>query len=280
MNTNLVVDKKLFDENGFLVVKHVFSSSEIETFRKKAYEQYALDTQKKLNFQLPQLRTKAKYAKGDLLSKELLHAILLDDRIVNIAKTILGNNEVVYFGDSSYQIGTGLRGFHRDCLDRTDLTAPDWTSEYTLIRIGIYLQDHKNYSGGLKVKQGSHLQATGKSLFVDNEIGDVVVWSLKTIHSGNAIRLKVFPNLSINKGEGRIPAFLKKDEPTERISLFMTFGLKGFHLDRYIKEYELKRTETIAHLKASHYSEKALEIAASKGVEVLKLVPEQNEVIH
>ena len=270
---NLV--KQKFDKDGYAWVEKVFSEKEISEMRKLVYNQYEIDKQKGLTFQLPHLKTKAKYAKGDLLSKELLHTILLDERILKIARTVLGSDDIVYFGDSSYQLGTGLRGFHRDCIDRTDLTAPDWKSDYTLIRVGIYLQNHKNYSGGLKVKIGTHLNADGKSVFVDNETGDVATWSLKTIHSGNAVRLKWFPNLSIDKGEGRIPAFMKKDEPTERISLFMTFGLKGFHLDRYIKEYELKREDTVAHLKASKYSSNALDLAKNRGVEILKLFPEQ-----
>jgi hypothetical protein len=267
--------KQQFDKNGFVLVENVFSAKEIARFRELAYEQYDIDTKKKLTFTLPNLKTHAKYSKGDLLSKEKLYPILLDDRILDLARKVLNSRDIAYFGDSSYQIGTGLRGFHRDCLDRTDLTAPDWQSEYTLIRIGIYLQNHKDYSGGLKVKQGSHKQADGKSIFIDNKEGDVVAWSLKTIHSGNAVRLKFFPNLSIDKGEGRIPDFLKKDEATERISLFMTFGVKGFHMDRYIQEYELKRADTREHIKASVYDPNVLELARSKGLEVLTLMPEQ-----
>ncbi len=267
--------KQKFDKDGYALIEKTFSEQEIKHFRDLVYKQYEIDKQKNLTYQLSHLPTKAKYAKGDLLSKELLFPILLDDRILNIARSVLNNENIVYFGDSSYQIGTGLRGFHRDCLDRTDLHAPDWQSEYTLIRVGIYLQNHKNFSGGLKVKQGSHINADGKAVFINNEIGDVVTWSLKTIHSGNAVRLKGFQNISIDKGEGRIPSFMKKDEPTERISLFMTFGLKGFHLDRYIKDYELKREDTLAHLKASVYSENALQMAKNKNVEIMKLVKEQ-----
>lgn len=267
--------KQKFDEDGYALFQNIFTEEEVDNMRKLVYEQYEIDKKKELTFNMPHLPTKANYAKGDLLSKEKLHAILLDDRILNIARKILNSNDIVYFGDSSYQIGVGVRGFHRDCIDRTDLEGPDWKSEYNLIRIGIYLQNHKEYSGGLKVKKGSHLKASGKSIFIDNEKGDVVVWSLKIIHSGNAVRLKAFPNISINKGEGRIPAFLKKDQETERISMFMTFGLNGFHLDRFIKEYELKRKDTIEHLKCSKYTSTVLELANTKNLKVLKLVPEQ-----
>lgn len=275
--SNLIIDKKKFNTDGYLLVEKVFSPTEIEQFRKLAYEQYEIDKSKKLDFQLPNLPTKAKYNKGDLLSKEKLHPILLDDRILQIAKTVLGSDDLIYFGDSSYQIGTGLRGFHRDNIDRTDLNGPDWKGEYTLIRLGIYLQNHKDYSGGLKLKAGSHKNADGKVIFVGNEVGDVAVWSLKTLHSGNAVRLKFFPNFSINKAgrEGMVPAFLKKDQQHERISLFMTFALKSSHLDRYINEYSLKRKDTLDNLRASVYSNNALELAKQKHVQVMKLVPEQ-----
>lgn len=274
---NLIIDKQKFDDNGYVLVPKVFSASEIEQFRKLAYEQYEIDKSKKLDFQLPNLPTQAKYNKGDLLSKEKLHPILLDDRILKIAKNILGSDELIYFGDSSYQIGTGLRGFHRDNIDRTDLNGPDWKGDYTLIRIGIYLQNHKDYSGGLKIKEGSHKNPNGKAVFVGNEIGDVAVWSLKTLHSGNAVRLKFFQNFSINKAgrEGMVPAFLKKDQEHERISLFMTFALKSSHLDRYINEYSLKRNDTLDNLRASIYSSNALALAEQKHVQVMKLVPEQ-----
>ncbi|MDQ3046718.1 MAG: hypothetical protein M3R27_04150, partial [Bacteroidota bacterium] len=241
-----------------------------------AYSQYEIDTQQNLTFQLPNMATKAKYAKGDLLSKEKLRHVLLDDRILKIARTILGNDELVYFGDSSYQIGTGLRGFHRDCIDRTDLNGPDWQGEYTLIRVGVYLQDHKNYSGGLKIKVGSHKNESGPPVFVDSEIGDVALWSLKTIHSGNAVRLKLFPNYSINTSgkENLVPEFLKKDQQQERISLFMTFALRSSHLDRYINEYTLKRKETQEHARLSKFDLKVLELANAKGLEILKPIPE------
>src|ERR1043165_3900363 len=186
--SNLKIDKKKFEEDGYLLVQNVFTPSEIEQFRKLAYEQFEIDKKKKLDVYHP--GSKAKYNKGDLLSKEKLHQVLLDDRILEIARTILGTSDILYFGDSSYQIGTGMRGFHRDNIDRTDLNGPDWKGEYTLIRLGIYLQDHKNYSGGLKIKVGSHKNPDGKAIFVGNEVGDVAVWSLKTLHSGNAVRLK------------------------------------------------------------------------------------------
>jgi hypothetical protein len=265
-----------FETNGYVLKKAVFSANEIQSFRKRVYEQYKLDEAAGLTFQLTNTTSKASYAKGCLLSKKLLRDILLDARIVQLAGEILGTDKLIYFGDSSYQIGTGLRGFHRDCIDRAYNSGPDWESKYTLIRLGLYLQDHSEYSGGLKVKPGTHEKADGTSVFINNKPGDVVAWSLKLQHSGNAVKLKWLPSLCIdNQGiEKRIPAFLKKEEEQERISLFMTFAAESHHVERYIQEYELKRADTIAHLKASHYDDTALQLAKSKQVDVRVLFPE------
>ena len=276
--SNLRIDKKQFDADGYVLIEHVFSPEEIENFRKLVYEQFEIDKKNGLTFQLPHLPTKAKYAKGDLLSKEKLKNILLDDRILEIVRKVLGTADIIYFGDSSYQIGKGMRGFHRDSIDRTDLTGPDWQGDdYSLLRVGIYLQDHKNFSGGVKMKKGSHKKADGKVVFVDSAIGDVGAWSYKTLHSGNAVRLKWFPKYSINRStrEGLVPSFLRKEEQKERIAIFMAFSTKTKHLDRYIKEFSLKREDMIEHLKASKYDQTTLDLAKQKHVEVMKLVSEQ-----
>ena len=274
MSINTVLSRQ-FATDGYILKSSVFSTDEIKLFRQKVYDQYAIDERAGLTFQLTNTSSKARYSRGCLLSKKLLRDILLDNRILHIAKEILETEKLVYFGDSSYQIGTGLRGFHRDCIDRVYNSGPDWQSKYTLIRLGIYLQDHSEYSGGLKVKPGTHEKADGPSIFINNKPGDLVAWNLKLQHSGNAVKLKWFPSICIdNQGiEKRIPAFLKKEEEQERISLFMTFAAESDHVERYISDYEMKRPDTIAHLKASAYSEEDLQLAKSKQVDVRVLFP-------
>lgn len=270
MNDKLTINKKQFDNDGYLIVKNAFEPQEIKHIREQVYKQYEIDKKKNLTYELPQYNITAKFVNGDLLSKELLNNVLLNDNVLTIARKILGNDDLVYFGDSSYQIGTGSNGFHRDNIDRSNLDGPDWKGDYTLVRLGIYLQDHKNYSGGLKVRKGSHKNKSGKALFVNSEIGDVVIWDLKTLHSGNAVRMKAMPDFSFNLAvlERNIPQFLRKEQEQERISLFMTFALKSSHLDRYITEYTLKRKDTIEHAKASVYNEEMLNLAKQKNVEV------------
>jgi hypothetical protein len=275
MSVNLNIDKERFDKDGYLLIKNVFTKEEIAQIRKEAYASFEEDKKKNLTFRHSSKKSNAVYVKGDILSKDQLRHVVLDERIIQIVKVVLGGAPV-YFGDSNYHFGVGFRGFHRDNVDRTDLTAPDWQGEYTIVRLGIYLQDHKNYSGGLKVKAGSHKNKSGKSILVDSEEGDVAIWSLRTIHSGNAVRLKLFPHFSIDRSriEGMVPAFLKKDQQRERVSIFLTYALKGKHLDRYIEKHVLGREDIKGALRVSKFDPKIFEIAKQKNLEVLKLIPE------
>jgi hypothetical protein len=163
--------------------------------------------------------------------------VLFSDRILQIANLILGQ-QPTYFGESTYQIGVGDGGFHRDNVDRIANVGDDWKSEYDIIRLGVYMQDHDIYSVGLKVIKDCHVGKGTEKIFIDSKAGDAVVWNLRTLHSGNAVRLKFRTSLVMGyRLENKLPKFLFKDSQQERISCFMSFGKEGTHLDRYIDKY-------------------------------------------
>jgi hypothetical protein len=274
MNNLSVINKEQFDKDGFLIFKNLFTSNEIEQLRLDCYKQYEDDFAKGLTYDIK--NTNARSVKGDLLSKKHLKKVLLDDRVVNIAKGLLGP-DVVYFGDSNFQLGVGHRGYHRDNVDRDFNSGPDWEGEYPIIRFGLYMQDHTKYSGGLKVQRGTHKKPTGESIILDINIGDLVVWNLKTRHSGNAIRLKLLSNLPIDYLEKRVPDFLKKDESKERVACFFTFGLKGKHLDRYVSEYLSKAKAALDNIKNSPLDIETKKELETKGIGIFKPIPEYGE---
>jgi hypothetical protein len=245
------IDKEFFKNNGYCIIKDVFNSVEMAEFRTIAYETLEQD---KLNKKGKKVVTDIKnvfYPSGDLLTRPL-KKVLLSDKILKIADTIL-DTKPVYFGDSTYQIGIGDRGFHRDNVDRIANQGEDWNGDYDIIRIGVYMQDHDKYSGGLKVIAGSHIGKNGKRVFVDSKAGDVVVWNLRTLHSGNAARLKVWPSLAMGyRLENMLPKFLMKDSQQERISCFMSFAKEGKDLDRYVEKY--MKVKMVEHIKSSNYS--------------------------
>lgn len=179
---------------------------------------------------------------GDLLGREApLGDLVFDERIVRIARTLLGRDDLVYFGDSHMMLGGHGRGFHKDNTNRDDPTHPDWQSPYTLLRMGIYLEDHSRHSGGLKLRRGSHLRVdvtSGEIVDVPTVPGDVVVWSLRTTHSGHAIRVKGAPWLHLQpRFEIRLPKRMRVGEERERIAIFITWGVDDEHLQRYLEKH-------------------------------------------
>ena len=271
-------DVKSFWENGYLIIRNVFTPGEISDLRKQAYKVVSEDEKRGLTEPSP-FNPMCRIVVGDLLSKEGLRDVVLDDRLIGIAKQILGGDPV-YFGDSTFQVGEGARGYHKDNGDRTNQNDPDWQGIYPIIRFGVYLQDHTKYSGGLKVRVASHNTVStteGRSVFVDTAIGDVVVWNLRTSHSGNAVRLKLFPEVTMDSRiEKRIPAWLKKEEQQERIALFMSYALKGPHLDRFMS-YLKGRDYAMKSFKASKFSKDVWEKAKAKKLEVIKIIPEYGQ---
>ncbi|GAB3704031.1 hypothetical protein GCM10027592_34870 [Spirosoma flavus] len=255
-----------FEQQGYLIVRNVFTPDEVDQLRKSAYTYR--DQQQKLGL-VKQVKQAAS-VKGDLLSKEGLGWVIYDPRIVSIATELLGDTPV-YFSDSTYQIGTGTRGFHRDNIDRYQFgQGADWDGNYPLIRFGIYLQDHDTYSGGIRFKSGSHNAADGADVFADTRAGDIVVWNMRTLHSGNARRLKVLTSLPLHIGlENRLPDFLFREQQGERVSMFFSYGLEGKHLDHYLENHIQKRADMQENVRLSNYSPETLKKADQNKIKVL-----------
>ena len=247
-----------FEANGYLVVKNVIPTSEIqeirdalEIIREKCKESGSAE----FNPKYPE----ATFLLGDLASfpeLEPFDFLVFKKDIVNIVKSLIGS-EIVYFGESNTQTGLAIRGNHKDSRisDREDASGLDWKGDYPLVRVAIYLNDSDNYSGGIKIMPGSHKVPTSRfkrgGVNVNAKAGDLVIWKLTTTHSGNAKRLKIFKNLSLHpRFEDVIPEFLERKSPTERRAMFVVYGAPGEHLNRYLKYFgdrpDVKRTLRLA----------------------------------
>lgn len=201
--------------------------------------------------------------KGDVLAFPETSHLILDDRIVSLASLLLNTDKPVYFGDSSgYNIGkAGAAGFHKDNPDKFDGSLPDWQTEYSILRMGIYCQSHVNYSASLALRDKSHNTVscdTGKPFFVNNDTGDLLIWSLRTSHSGNSMRFRFAPNLFLHpRWYNKLPGFIFTKEEKERVAYFLTFGKEDKHLGRYLA-YMLNRYYMVSSWKQSRYSEEVL----------------------
>lgn len=229
MQQDLVKLKEHFDLHGWVFIKGLFSKAEIEKLRNEA------------------LQSKKEMGKNliDLLSDKRVSYIVTDERILNITKALLVTDNPVYFGDSTIGLGNLGQGFHKDNPDRHKPTGPDWdTNDYPCIRMAIYCQDHAKHSGALALRDKSHNYRDpkkGKAFFVPSEPGDVIVWSLRTTHSGNSMRFNLFPELVINPHLYKyIPKFFFKAEEKLRVGIFMTFGKKAPLLQRNLDYLKIR----------------------------------------
>jgi hypothetical protein len=253
--------KKEINEKGYLICKKVFFPDEIQSFREAAIR----------GGKFP----------GDLLSDDFFKDVLLHDRLLEKFREIIETEKLFYFGDSSITIDRKGNGFHKDSRDRKKDESIDWNDDYSLIRCGIYLQDHTKHSGGLCLREGSHKFSStnkGRILNIKSEVGDVVFWKLTTTHSANARTLKHFPNVYLHpRIERRLPGALMQPFPRPRIAVFITFGKDDNHLSRYIEMLKTRKY-MFRKWKATHHTDEQLAAARSKGVHVLDIPGILNDI--
>lgn len=268
-----------FERDGFVIFRSVFAPQEIEKMRECCLEALRRSREQGVLERIDDPSLRVQRILPDLLSNpelEPVDFVVLDRRIVECAKELVGD-PLIYFSDSMIHFGEGNRGFHKDCAHRNDPAGSDWQSSYTVIRMGVYLQDHAEHSGGLKVRIGSHKETNrfvGKSINLETRAGDVVFWKLTTSHSGNTVRLRPMPSLSlIPRLETRVPRWLRVPEDKERIAVFSAFGTADVHLDTYIK-YLGTRTDAAEIFPLCYHSEAAVKLAKERGV--LLRQPTQN----
>ncbi len=260
---------KFFNEHGWVIFRRVFDVTEVWNFRRNIEQTH-----------------QASYT-GDLLSNPYLggRKFILDERILKIARGILPDTPC-YFGDSSVSVDIGAMGFHKDNPDKEDQEAPDWRTPYSLIRIGVYLQDHAWHSGGLAVRDRSHLTVNknkGCPLAIPTEIGDLVLWSLRTTHSGYATRLRVFPKVFVPIPVSKLVApvniakrpwlsrvVFRPLELDQRAAFFATFGIEDEHLRRYLA-YLQTRQYAVRNWQSTMYDEQVLEHAYDKGIKLISM---------
>jgi hypothetical protein len=253
------IDVPGFWEHGYTIVRNVYSPQEIGELRDAAFASRRLGPR-------------------DLLSNPSMRGVLTDGRLVEIARSILGRDDIVYYGDSSFTIIPGNPGYHKDNADRTDPQAPDWRGgRYTQLRFGIYCQDHTRHSGGLNLRDKSHNTVSlrkGKTVYLTTSVGDVGVWSLRTSHSGGGALLRFprwfHPEPALAR---KLPKSLLAPPHEERVSIFAALGADDEHAARYV-EYLKTRTYLVKALRNSIYDEETLAEAAQVGLRVRNVPPE------
>jgi hypothetical protein len=263
------IDRNAFSRNGWTVIRGLFSPQEFEDLRERVVHSIE---------EIEQGRRQ----KADLLGDPHMASVVYDKRLVEAAREILGGRPT-YFGDSNYAIiGRGYdetkdaTGYHRDNTDRSDLSAPDWQSPYTLIRFGLYLQDHTRHSGGLLVRNGTHNEIVRgwknylRDRYLDTAMGDVGVWNMRLQHAGigrfwrGFSRLGIAPNI-----QDTVPSFMQSPRWNRpRMGVWVSYALDGPHVRRHV-EYLYGRSERLESWQHSHYAPEDLARCAEVGLDVI-----------
>jgi hypothetical protein len=271
------LDAAAFRERGYQVVRGLLDATEVQRLRRIAQETVEEAQREGRAGASPGSEGTIRSGPGDLLSMPSVRHMLLDSRVLGVVRELLGG-EPVYFGDSSMRIGkNGERGWHRDNANRRRwLGGADWHDPYPLLRCGLYLQDQAGHSGGLAVRPRSNqlgLVRPTLPLLVDAHAGDLVVWTLRTVHSGEVVRLRWLPALPLHpRIQTWLPQSMRAPEDAERIVLFMTFACAGDQLDHYI-DYLKRRDYMQEAWASSRFGPEALEEAERAGLRVMVPVP-------
>jgi Phytanoyl-CoA dioxygenase (PhyH) len=272
------VDRDAFCRNGYTVVEQLFSVAEIERLRALALDTLADYENRGRGSTEPGREGAIRGVQGDLLSVPSLRHVLLDPRVLRIVRELLGDTPY-YFGDSSFRVGkNGARGWHRDNVNRRRWRGgPDWHDPYPLLRCGLYMQDQAHFSGGLALRPRSNRprrRLPTRGMLVRARAGDLVVWDLRTVHSGEVVRMRGLPRLALPpRLQTLLPDRLRVPEERERVVVFMTFALPGAHLENYIsylrtRDY-MRDTWASARVGAEVWAQ-----AESAGLGVLRSIPE------
>jgi hypothetical protein len=259
-------------------VRRLFAPEEIEALREETAT--ALDRLEEQGLLVSETGGEgtARYSRCDVLSLPEVRHMMLDPRVLGVIGELLGSRPT-YFGESVLRMGSiGVRGWHRDCVNRRKFRGGlDWHDPYRILRCGIYMQDQSRHAGGLALRPRSNrpgFQIRSLPILVDAEVGDLVVWDLRTVHSGEAVRLRGLRDLPLHpRLQTMLPQVLRVREARERMVLFMSFGLRGPHLDHYLN-YLQTRKQNREIWATSRFGPEVWEQAAEAGLDVVAATPE------
>lgn len=259
--------RRFLDEHGWVIVRGVFSEADVTALRAGVQRSFEESLE------------------GDLFANPHLGGenFILHERFRPLLAAFVPGRPV-HFGDASYACGTiGGQAFHKDNPDRQNGDGPDWKSPYTVLRFGVYLQDHSGHSGGLALRDGSHLETSvnrGRPFAAPSVPGDVIAWSLRTTHSGFATRLRGIPRVFVPLTLMSLLLGDKDYRPTSfpfrplasypRMALFASFGIDDAHLRRFVRhlctcDYAVRAWQ------ATHYSAEMRRQLEDAGITLLDM---------
>jgi hypothetical protein len=184
MNTNI----DLFWYEGYVVLKNVFTETEIIQYKTKIKEY---------------IKNNKCYMNGggisivDFVNNDKLHDIAKlkeNEKIHNTLSTIFKDKKYRFVGHNDIGINR-IVGWHKDKLNGEYAkyeTLDIWSrtnddKEHKIVKILIYLEDHSNDDYGLKLVPKSHIDRninTQGNIKINSSVGDVLIFDQRITHRG------------------------------------------------------------------------------------------------
>ena len=177
--------QKLIDE-GYFVLKNVFSSDEINHFHEVVLKY--VQTNKTI-------RNEGGITIPDFVKYSVLLDVaqIKDNNKINKSLTDLFDGDYRYCGHNDIGINR-IVGWHKDKLnapyakyETSDIWSEVDGEKHGIVKVLIYLQDHSNNNDGLKLIPGSHLNKqikTNNVVQLHPDIGDVIIFDQRITHRG------------------------------------------------------------------------------------------------
>jgi hypothetical protein len=255
-----------FRSDGFLLVRNFLPPERVAEVRRICLDYFA---------------SKGRSAGGGKVEGDLpkripeLKALLEYPPALEIARQLVGE-KVMHPHESAAHFGPVNRGWHKDARDyaRQNPRGTDWNDDYRLVHFVYYLQDHVEHSGGISVRRGSHRiknHYDGEVVTIPSRAGDLVMFDLRTSHSGNTpvlrpefgwipkilvepIPWRRFPIRILQPHRLVQPRLWKMDwlyRPyhADRLAVFFVYGAADQHTSNFF-DYLRARTDEYPYLQA------------------------------
>ena len=283
-------EKNKLKKNGYLIIKNFINSHKVAYLRKA-------------------LRN---FNRQETLANKKLNYFSVNNKIIKIMNNLLGGK--IYYPFLSIAVNNIYQTQNKKSLIHNDVRFEDFNfdNDYNIYNVGIYLQDHINYSGGLKVRPGSHKKIIiegenyfkkillfcktlirkpanvsffqilrtllpYKSVNLKINAGDLVIWNMRLHHSGNNVRVKFLKNLSLSTYfENIIPNFMILKNSLDRFAILTVYIGEGAYKNKYINE-QIKRPQHVEFWKNSKINLKILQKKIKE--KNIELIPQIKKII-
>ena len=224
-----IEDKKSFFENGYLIIRSIFTQDEVMRIKQIALSYFADESNHYVyhncgkvlpNFfeYIPELRT------------------VMNQKIIDISKELIGDVKYLYHSDLHYNM---FNNWHRDLSNNyiDNFESEEIFKKAQIYKVGIYLQDHQENNQGLSLIPKSHTifdeNKFGDSIDIHSNIGDIIIFDQRIMHKGYSIVKENIPickdiekdSLTVDKDKFEYFEKSRQLNNSTKLSIFFGIGV-------------------------------------------------------